>query len=212
MTSRYGQLLFTPQAQRHQEKHGSRRSYANMTAGPAEADRLTEDEAAFAASRTSFYLASVSSTGWPYLQHRGGPPGFLRAVDERTLAFADYRGNKQYITTGNLDHENRVALFLMDYPARARLKILGRARTAGPEEWPDTAGPLLPGDYRAVVERVVLIEVEAFDWNCPQHIEPRYTVAEVEDAIAPLRKRMAELEAENERLKAERAQPAGGRA
>ncbi|WP_236240738.1 pyridoxamine 5'-phosphate oxidase family protein [Streptomyces sp. CC228A] len=204
MTSRFGQLLFTPEAQRHQERHGSRRSYAHMTAGPAEPDRLTEDEAYFARTRTSFYMASISSSGWPYIQHRGGPPGFLRALDDKTLGFADYRGNKQYITTGNLDHDNRVALFLIDYPSRSRLKVLGRARTAGAEEWPDAAGPLVPGDYRAVVERVVLIDVEAYDWNCPQHIEPRYTTDEVEQAIAPLRRRLAELESENARLKAGR--------
>lgn len=201
MTSRYGQLLFTPAVQRHQEGHGSRRNYAHMTAGPARADRLTRDEAEFAATRTSFYLASTSSTGWPYVQHRGGPAGFLRALDDRTLGFADYRGNRQYITTGNLDTDDRVALLLMDYPSRTRLKILGRARAAGVEEWPESAGALLPGDYRAVVERVLLIDVEAYDWNCPQHIEPRYTAAELEGALGPLRERMAELERENARLR-----------
>ncbi|MCP9988014.1 pyridoxamine 5'-phosphate oxidase family protein [Streptomyces sudanensis] len=201
MTSRYGQLLFTPAVREHQERHGSRRNYEHMTAGPAHADRLTRDEAGFAATRTSFYLASTSSTGWPYVQHRGGPPGFLQALDEKTLAFADYRGNKQYITTGNLDTDDRVALLLMDYPSRSRLKILGRARTAGVEEWPEAAGALLPGGYRAAVERIVLIDVEAYDWNCPQHIEPRYTAAELEEALGPIRARIAELERENARLR-----------
>ncbi|MFI8194323.1 pyridoxamine 5'-phosphate oxidase family protein [Streptomyces sp. NPDC085946] len=201
MTSRYGQLLFTPAAQLHQERHGSRRNYAHMTAGPADPDRLTEDEALFAATRTSFYLASTSSSGWPYVQHRGGPPGFLRPLDDTTLAFADYRGNKQYITTGNLDSDDRVALLLMDYPSRTRLKILGRARTAPVAEWPQDAGPPVPGDYRAAVERIVLITVEAYDWNCPQHIEPRYTAAELEETLRPLRRRMDELEQENARLK-----------
>ncbi|MFE5735509.1 pyridoxamine 5'-phosphate oxidase family protein [Streptomyces sp. NPDC056528] len=201
MTSRYGQLLFTPEARLHQEQNGSRRNYAHMTSGPAEADRLTEDEAVFAATRTSFYLASTSSTGWPYVQHRGGPPGFLRPLDDKTLAFADYRGNKQYITTGNLDSDSRVALLLMDYPSRTRLKILGRARTAEASEWPEAAGPPVPGDYRAAVERIFLITVEAYDWNCPQHIEPRYTAAELEEALRPMQQRMADLEQENARLK-----------
>ncbi|MER6995717.1 pyridoxamine 5'-phosphate oxidase family protein [Streptomyces sp. NPDC000410] len=206
MTSRYGQLLFTEPVQRHQALGGSRASYAHMTAGPPDADRLTAAEAEFAATRTSFYLASTGSTGWPYVQHRGGPEGFLRALDDRTLAFADYRGNKQYITTGNLDSDNRVSLFLMDYPSRSRLKILGRARAVGPGEWPEGAGDLVPGEYRATVERIILIDVEAYDWNCPQHIEPRYTAAELEDALGPLRQRMAQLERENAQLKAERAQ------
>lgn len=139
MTSRYGQLLFTEQVRDHQERQGSRLNYAHMTAGPETADRLTGRETAFAATRTSFYLASTGSTGWPYVQHRGGPPGFLRALDERTLGFADYRGNKQYITTGNLDTDNRVSLLLMDYPSRSRLKILGRARTAHVDAWPGSA-------------------------------------------------------------------------
>ncbi len=199
MTSRYAQLLFTPSVQRHQAEHGSRASYENMARGPREADRLGEHEMTFAATRGSFYMASTGSTGWPYVQHRGGPPGFLRALDDRTLAFADYRGNKQYITTGNLDTDDRVSLILMDYPARARLKILGRARVVGPDRWP------APEEHRAVVERVVLIDVEAYDWNCPQHIEPRYTVAELEDRLAPIRERMALLERENARLRGEPA-------
>ncbi|NJQ01621.1 pyridoxamine 5'-phosphate oxidase family protein [Streptomyces zingiberis] len=209
MTRRYGQLLFTPAARRHQQEHGSHRGYAAMTRGPAGADRLTADEAGFAATRTSFYLASTSSSGWPYVQHRGGPPGFLRATGDRTLAFADYRGNRQYITVGNLDGDDRVALLLMDYPSRTRLKILGRARTAGAKDLPDGEVPMPPDGYRAKVERLVLVEVEAFDWNCPQHIEPRYTAAELEETLAPMRERMAALERENARLRAGSPDPAG---
>ncbi|WP_112490619.1 pyridoxamine 5'-phosphate oxidase family protein [Streptomyces bacillaris] len=201
MTSRYAQLLFTPPVQLHQEHHGSRRNYAAMAEGPAVADRLTAAEATFAAASTGFYLATTGSTGWPYVQHRGGPPGFLRALDERTLAFADFRGNKQYITTGNLDTDNRVSLLLMDHPARRRLKILGRARTADVSAWPAAAGPLVPDGYRAVPERIMLIDVEAYDWNCPQHIQPRFTPAELEEALGPVRERMASLEQENARLK-----------
>ncbi|GGY85661.1 pyridoxamine 5'-phosphate oxidase family protein [Streptomyces nitrosporeus] len=209
MTSRYAQLLFTPPVQAHQEEQGSRRNYAAMAEGPAEADRLTPSEAAFIARAESFYLATTGSSGWPYVQHRGGPPGFLRVVDDRTLGFADYRGNKQYITTGNLDTDDRVSLLLMDYPARRRLKILGRARTGTPDRWPASAGPLVPEGYRAVPERVLLITVEAYDWNCPQHIQPRYTVAELEEALKPVRERIAELERENARLL--EAARAGGR-
>ncbi|MFI2782498.1 pyridoxamine 5'-phosphate oxidase family protein [Streptomyces sp. ALB3] len=200
MTSRYAQLLFTPPVQAHQEEQGSRRNYAAMAEGPAEADRLTSSEAGFIARAGSFYLATTGSSGWPYVQHRGGPPGFLRVLDERTLGFADYRGNKQYITTGNLDTDDRVSLLLMDYPARRRLKILGRARTGTPDEWPASAGPLVPDDYRAAPERVLFVTVEAYDWNCPQHIEPRYTAAELEEALKPVRQRIAELERENARL------------
>ncbi|MER7549920.1 pyridoxamine 5-phosphate oxidase [Streptomyces anulatus] len=213
MTSRYAQLLFTGPVQVHQERHGSRRNYAAMGEGPAVADRLTAAEAAFAAASTGFYLATTGSTGWPYVQHRGGPPGFLRALDERTLAFADFRGNKQYITTGNLDTDNRVSLLLMDHPARRRLKILGRARTTDVAAWPASAGPLVPDGYRAEPERVVLIDVEAYDWNCPQHIQPRFTPAELEEALGPVRERMDALERENARLKERLAETgAAGRA
>ncbi|WEH39235.1 pyridoxamine 5'-phosphate oxidase family protein [Streptomyces sp. NBC_01218] len=201
MTSRYAQLLFTPAVQEHQTRHASRRNYAAMSQGPARADSLTRAETEFIAGMDSFYLASTGSTGWPYVQHRGGPPGFLRVLDEQTLGFADFRGNRQYITTGNLDTDDRVSLFLMDYPARRRLKVLGRARTAGTEEWPSTASPLLPDGYSAVVERIVLISVEAYDWNCPQHIQPRLTPAELGEALGPVRERMAALEEENARLK-----------
>ncbi|MER5771702.1 pyridoxamine 5'-phosphate oxidase family protein [Streptomyces sp. NPDC001985] len=201
MTSRYAQLLFTPPVQRHQEEHGSRRAYANMALGPEESDRLGPREALFAGTRTSFYLASVSSAGWPYVQHRGGPMGFLRALDDRTLAFPDYRGNRQYITTGNLDTDDRVALLLMDYPARSRLKILGRARAVDPREWPP--GTPAPRGHRTTVERLMVIDVEAYDWNCPQHIEPRYTAEELDEVLGPLRYRIAELERENARLRGE---------
>ncbi|MGW5970815.1 pyridoxamine 5'-phosphate oxidase family protein [Streptomyces sp. NPDC055186] len=203
MTSRYAQVMFTPSVRHHQSARGSRASYATMERGPANADRLGPHEVAFVQSRTSFYLASTGSTGWPYVQHRGGPEGFLRALDDRTLAFADYRGNKQYITTGNLDTDDRVSLLLMDYPSRSRLKVVGRAHSAVPSCWPRNAGPVLPGGYRATVERILVIEVEAYDWNCAQHIEPRYTEKEFEHALNPLRHRLERLEAENDRLRAE---------
>ncbi|MGP3927196.1 pyridoxamine 5'-phosphate oxidase family protein [Streptomyces sp. 8N616] len=201
MTSRYAQLLFTPSVQRHQQEHGSRAGYEQMARGPSEADRLGPYEEAFIAARDTFYMATTSSTGWPYVQHRGGPVGFLHVVDDKTLAFADYRGNRQYITTGNLDGDDRVSLFLMDYPARTRLKILGRAHAVDVDERPELAEKLRPRDYRAIVERLVLIGIEAYDWNCPQHIQPRYTAEELQELLAPLRQQLADLQQENAELR-----------
>ncbi len=165
-------------------------------------DRLGEFEQEFIASRDRFYMASTSETGWPYIQHRGGAQGFLHVIDDRTLGFADLRGNKQYVSVGNLAHDNRVALFLMDYAHQLRLKILGRAEV---HENDAEAAALLdklrvPGE-KTPAERAIVIHVEAFDWNCPQHITPRYTVEELAGTLEPLRKRLEELEAENARLR-----------
>jgi len=147
-------------------------------------------------------MASTSETGWPYIQYRGGSKGFLRILDNSTLGFADLRGNKQYISMGNLQHDNRVALFLMDYARQQRLKILGRAEV---HEGDDAAMKLMPDlivrEEKTPSERAILIHIEAFDWNCPQHITPRYTVEELEEALAPMRRRLEFLEAENARLK-----------
>lgn len=169
--------------------------------GHREFDRFTDNEAAFIAARDSFYMATVSETGWPYVQHRGGPPGFLKSIDDRTLAFADYRGNRQYISTGNVAAHDRVCLFLMDYPHRARLKIYARVETLAPDDDPAlTEAVTVPG-YRATIERVFRLRLESFDWNCPQHITPRFTEAEVAEAVQPLRDRLAALEAENAELR-----------
>ncbi len=161
-----------------------------------ENDPLTPDEVAFIASRDSFYLSSVSETGWPYVQHRGGPPGFLRATGPATIGFADYKGNRQLLTTGNLATNNRVCLFLMDYPQRTRLKILGRARVLDAREHPELVAEFAAPDAQRLVERVFLIDVTSYDWNCPKYITPRYTAAEVAEAVAPLKERIAELEAQ----------------
>ena len=169
-------------------------------------DRFTEAEAAFIAERDSFYLASVSQSGWPYVQHRGGPAGFLKVLDETTLAFADFRGNRQYVSLGNIADDDRVALFLMDYPNRARLKVLARMRAFDLAAEPDIAAAVaLPG-YRAVAERGFVLKLHAFDWNCAQHITPRFTAAEIEPVVSQLQARIAELEAENAALSA----PEGG--
>ncbi|GAA2470144.1 pyridoxamine 5'-phosphate oxidase family protein [Streptomyces thermolineatus] len=202
MTHRYAQVAFTEAVRRHQETHRSRSSYARMEQGPPEPDRLGPDELDFVAGRDSFYLASTGETGWPYVQHRGGPRGFLQALDPGTLAFADYRGNRQYITTGNLDHDDRVSLLLMDYPMQARLKIYGRARAVDASEAGDLVARLHPREVRVPTERVIVIAVEAFDWNCRQHILPRYSVEEVNEAVAPLRLRLEQLEQENAALRA----------
>lgn len=203
MTSRYAQIAFTPDVQRHQEAHGSRGSYARLAdAAPAVADRIGPDEAAFIAERDSFYMATVGETGWPYIQHRGGPPGFLAVLDEHTLGFADFRGNKQYISRGNLDHDNRVSLFLMDYARSARMKIFGRARV---DEDPATLARLAVPDYPAKVERALLIDVEAYDWNCRQHIPQLFPRDVVEYTLRALRDRVGELEARNSALATELA-------
>ncbi|WP_280304808.1 pyridoxamine 5'-phosphate oxidase family protein [Nocardia neocaledoniensis] len=205
MTGHYAQVAFTPLVREHQRAHGSLRSYERMAQVPAEADRIGPDEAAFIGERDSFYLATVGETGWPYIQHRGGAPGFLRVLDSRTLAFADFRGNKQYISRGNLDHDNRVSLFLMDYAAQARMKIFGRARAVEAADDPELVASLAVDGYRAHVERAVVIEVEAFDWNCRQHIPALYPRAAVAEAMGVLRERIAELEAENARLRTDLA-------
>lgn len=208
MAHRFSELMFTPRVKAQQEAHGSRAAYAKFERPDAPArDRFTEAEAAFIAARDSFYMATVSETGWPYLQHRGGPAGFLKLLDDRTLGFADYRGNRQYVSVGNLDHDDRVSLFLMDYPNRRRLKILGHARTIDMTGEPELIARL-QDPYGATIERGILIDLEGFDWNCPQHITPRFTEAEVRSATAPLVTRLAEAEAEIERLRAALAQGA----
>ncbi len=201
MAHNFGTLVFTPAIKALQEKYGSRRAYAKMEKGAPVPDRLGPNEAGYLAERDSFYIASIGSTGWPYVQHRGGPRGFLRAIDDRTIAFADYSGNRQFISAGNLTTDGRVALILVDYPAQARLKVLGRAEIFEGEaarEW--IARTRTPGDA-GEIERVFVIHVEAFDWNCPQHITPRFTEDQIREALEPAEKRMQELERENERLR-----------
>jgi len=155
----------------------------------------------FIQSRDSFYVATVSETGWPYMQHRGGPPGFLHVLSPTQLAFADFKGNRQLLSTGNLAINDRVCLFLMDYPRRTRLKILGRAKVVAAREQPELVARFAGPETQGIVERIFLIEVISYDWNCPKYITPRYTVAEVEEAVAPLRARIAELEAQLEEPK-----------
>ena len=203
MGRRFQEIAFTPLVKQHQKEHGSRRQYERMEQSAPAGDALGTAEQTFITHRDSFYMASVSETGWPYIQHRGGPNGFVQIVNTSLIGFADFRGNKQYISLGNLQHDSRVALFFMDYPHQTRLKILGRVEIH--ENDAEAAAFLKsfpPADPSDVVERVILIHVEGFDWNCPQHITPRFTAEELEQALAPIRERLAQLESENAALHA----------
>jgi predicted pyridoxine 5'-phosphate oxidase superfamily flavin-nucleotide-binding protein len=195
MGHRFAEIAFTPKVRAEQEARGSRANYARMELGDALNDALTERETQFIAERDTFYMASVSETGWPYVQHRGGPPGFVKVLDAETIGFADFRGNRQYVSVGNLTGDDRVAMILVDYPSRSRLKLLGHAQIVGPEQIELLATLQTPG-YRAKVERGFLVRIAAFDWNCPQHITPRFTEAQIATATAPLRARIETLERE----------------
>jgi predicted pyridoxine 5'-phosphate oxidase superfamily flavin-nucleotide-binding protein len=193
-------IAATPSVKAAQIANGSGAYWANFK-GDRAFDRFTDAEAAFIAARDSFYMATVSESGWPYVQHRGGPPGFLRVLDEKTLAFADFRGNRQYISVGNAAAEDRASLILMDYPNRHRLKIYARIEIKDLATDAALADKLaLPG-YKAKPERAILLHLEAFDWNCPQHITPRFSEAELAPALAPIRARLDQLEAENKTLR-----------
>ncbi|MEW5808247.1 MAG: pyridoxamine 5'-phosphate oxidase family protein [Actinomycetota bacterium] len=207
MSKHYGSIAFTPNVRSVQEERGSAAFYGRKADAGATApgpDRLTDDEREYLAERDHFYLASVGETGWPYVQFRGGPTGFVRVLDDHSLGWADFRGNLQYISTGNMAGEDRVALIFLDYAHRRRLKIFGRARIVTAEEDPLLVGSLADPAYGAVVERAVVVDVAAYDWNCPQHITPRYTLPELEDALEPMRRKLAALEAENAELRAQR--------
>lgn len=201
MAHNFGSLVFTPLVKALQEKYGSRRQYARMEASSPSPDRLGPDETEFIAERDSFYMATIGATGWPYVQHRGGPQGFLKVIDDHTIAFADFRGNKQFISTGNIATDNRVALIMVDYPRQVRLKILGRAEVFEGEPAREWIAKLREPGYKAVIERVYVIKVEAFDWNCQQHITPRFTEKQIQEALAPFERQMKELERENETLR-----------
>jgi predicted pyridoxine 5'-phosphate oxidase superfamily flavin-nucleotide-binding protein len=194
MTRFTSDIAFTPAVKAAQERLGSRDGYARMEEKGGWRDRVSEDLAAFISQRDSFYLATASAEGQPYIQHRGGPPGFLAVLDDKTLAFADFSGNRQYISTGNLSENDRAYFFLMDYPNRRRIKIWGTARVV--EDDPALLEKLMAPGYEARPERAILFTIEAWDMNCPQHITPRYNDDEILGLIAPLKARIAELEAQ----------------
>jgi len=204
MSSSYGRVAFTDAVQSQQERYGSRNFYARHQArseATGDGDVLTDEVREYLAYRDSFYLASTSETGWPYVQYRGGPPGFLRVLSDHTLGWADFRGNFQYISTGNLHRNDRVALIIMNYPTRYRLKIYGHATVHDADDDPDIVVQLADNRYEAVVERGIVVTVAAFDWNCQQHITPRYTLAELQPQLDPLRHRLSAAEAENTELR-----------
>ncbi|WP_260581489.1 pyridoxamine 5'-phosphate oxidase family protein [Sphingopyxis sp. PET50] len=197
MARNYRTTLFNDDVQRLQALHGSRASYAKLDAGAdGSPDVLTAKETGFIAARDSFYMASVTADGWPYMQHRGGPAGFLRPIEGNRIGFADYRGNRQYMSTANLMRDDRVALFLMDYPNKERLKLLGHAVSVELGDDPALVASLMPAGYRAVPERAFLIDVVGWEWNCPQHITPRFTEAEIAAAIRPMAAELNQLRAE----------------
>ena len=195
MSRAYSDIAFTPAVRDMQTRMGSRANYAPLDVTDDRRDTLTEREAEFIEARDGFYQATVSETGWPYVQFRGGPVGFLKVLDAKTVGFADFRGNVQYISVGNLQNNDRISIILMDYPNRRRLKLLGRVRLVSEAEDPALVARLELPAYRARVERAFVITVEAYDWNCPQHITPRFTEAEVQEAVAPLHAEIAALKA-----------------
>ncbi|MBI1762976.1 MAG: pyridoxamine 5'-phosphate oxidase family protein [Acidobacteria bacterium] len=200
MARNFAEIAFTESVKAQQEKYGSRHSYARLEA-QARGTEIGAHEAEFIAERDGFYLSTVGESGFPYVQFRGGPQGFLKVLDARTLAYADFRGNRQYISAGNLTRNDKAALILMDYANRQRLKIYARIEVVEAKDAPTLITQLQDPSYEAQVERAMLLHVEAFDWNCPQHITPRYTSEEIRALNAPLYEHVAQLEAEIARLK-----------
>jgi predicted pyridoxine 5'-phosphate oxidase superfamily flavin-nucleotide-binding protein len=203
MARAFAEIAFTPAVRAAQARQGSAASYDRFLAPDAEpANLLGPEEAAFIAARDGFYQATVSETGWPYVQFRGGPAGFLKVLDHRTVAYADFRGNRQYVSTGNLAGDDRIAMIMMDYPNRRRLKALGHARLVDAADDPGLIARLHVEGYKARPERAVVIAIEGLDWNCPKHIPVRLTRDELEPHLAPMKAEMARLRAENAALQA----------
>ncbi len=195
MARKFAEITFTPSVKAAQTRYGSRAANEGFEFAEDPGDTLSEVEAAFIEARDGFYQATINENGWPYVQFRGGPPGFLKVLDGRTIGYADFRGNRQYLSVGNLAANDRIAMILMDYPNRRRLKIWARARLVHHDEDPELLARLEVPTYRARVERAVVMTIEAVDWNCPQHITPRFSEAEIDELVAPLRSRISELEA-----------------
>jgi len=200
MALAFADIAFTPSVRAEQDRRGSAKTYGKFLSDERwGGDRIGPEEAAFLTGRDGFFQASTSETGWPYVQFRGGMPGFVKILDEKTIVYADYRGNRQYISTGNLAHSNRISIIAMDYPNQRRLKLWGEVEFIEPKEDPDLLAQLHNG--KEIVERIVKITVSAFDWNCPRHIPRRFTLEELEPEFSTLRDRLGELEAENAQLK-----------
>jgi predicted pyridoxine 5'-phosphate oxidase superfamily flavin-nucleotide-binding protein len=200
MAKNFAEIAFTDAVKALQEKHGSRKGYERMEKFNV-IDGLSENEMSFISNRDSFYLASIGEKNFPYIQHRGGPKGFVKVLDKNTIGFIDFSGNKQYISVGNFATNNNVALIMMDYPARARLKILAKAEIIELKDNPELLSKLDLGEYEFRPERMMLFHIEAFDWNCPQHIIQRFTVEEIQIAFEPKFQYISKLEEEIENLK-----------
>src|SRR5664279_3053491 len=195
MAKNYAELAFTDAVKKMQERLGSRSGYARMEKD-SYVDGLTENEIDFIGQRDSFYMATISENGYPYIQHRGGPKGFVKVLDPKRIGFIDFRGNMQYVSVGNIATNNNVSLIMVDYPARARLKILAKAHVVELKDDPALYDLLDLDDYKFKPERMMVLDIEAYDWNCPQHITPRYTVEDIKEIFTSQLEHIAELEAQ----------------
>lgn len=202
MALAFPSIAFTPEVRSMQQRMGSADGYARFLSDERNGgDEIGPREAQFISLRDGFFQATVSSSGWPYVQFRGGKPGFLKVLDSRTIGFADVRGNRQYISAGNLTTNDRISMILMDYPNQARLKILGNVELVDAGDNPELTEKLRPRDGTHKIERLFIIRIAALDWNCPQHIPQRFTLAELEPVHAEMRNQIAALQAENEALR-----------
>lgn len=200
MAKNFASIAFTDAVKTIQEKNGSRASYARMEQHTY-VDGLTANEIDFISQRDSFYLATIGDNGYPYIQHRGGPKGFVKVLDSKRIGFIDFKGNMQYVSVGNIATNNNVSIIMVDYPARARLKIYAKAAIVELEDHSDLYELLDLNDYKFKPERMMVLHIEAYDWNCPQHITPRYTVEDIEEAFSSQREHIAKLQAELTTLK-----------
>ncbi len=195
MAKNFGEIAFTDAVKKLQEKYGSRNSYSRMEKFNV-IDGLTDSEISFIQNQDSFYLASIGSNNFPYIQHRGGPKGFLKILDANRIGFIDFTGNKQYVTVGNMATNNNVSLIMVDYPSKSRLKIYAKSEIVELKDNPSLYEKLNLKNYKFRPERMLILNIEAYDWNCPQHITPRYTVKEIEQAFEPQQKYIEKLEAQ----------------
>ncbi|MFT4699011.1 MAG: putative pyridoxine 5'-phosphate oxidase superfamily flavin-nucleotide-binding protein [Flavobacteriaceae bacterium] len=200
MAKNFAEIAFTDAVKKLQEKHGSRRGYERMERF-SKVDGLTDHEMSFIQNRDSFYLASIGAKEFPYIQHRGGPKGFLKVLDSKRLGFIDFIGNRQYVSVGNMATNNNVSLIMIDYPSRSRLKIFAKAETVELDDNSELFKTLNLDNYKFRPERMMVFHIEAYDWNCPQHITPRYTVEEINAAFTPQKDYIVRLEAEIKELK-----------
>ncbi|MFI1742950.1 pyridoxamine 5'-phosphate oxidase family protein [Thalassobellus sediminis] len=203
MAKNFAEIAFTDAVKKLQTKHGSRNGYERMEKFNI-IDGLTHSEISFIEKRDSFYMATIGTKNYPYIQHRGGPKGFLKVLDSKRLGFIDFSGNKQYVSVGNIKTNNKVSLFIMDYPNKSRLKIFAKSEIIVLKDNPELKESLNLEDYNFKPERMMIFHIEAYDWNCPQHIIQRYTMNDVEEAIIPLKTHIINLEAQIEELKSKK--------